>query len=275
MARMDISKARIGWLASVATLLMAPAFAQADETARYIEARDQAIQELKGKEGSNSPKYDELETQLRKLLGPFRREGFSGKSSFNLSDLTGGFGFGRIDGLEYTSKDERTVVLVTTRVLVTDWLAKYYETSKQDKVTLDALLSREPARLLTWGWGIEDQHFTLFQPLPVEKPKNTTTTEAFLGHLTADDANYIPRSIIAVIAPAGRVYFVSQRLTTPLPAFEECDRRWQTLWESKRADFEDAASAAFNKCYVAHVASTPELAAARKQAQDLIESFAR
>jgi hypothetical protein len=274
MDRMDISKARIGWLALAAAILTAPAFARADETHRYIEVRDRAVQKLKGDEEHGVREWRELQARMRKLIGPLRRKGFGGQGEFNLHDLSGGFGFGRIDGLEFVSRDKRTDLLVTNQALVTDWLAKYYDPSAKD-VPLDVLLSREPAKLLTWGWGIEDQHFSLVHRLPVEKPKGVMIVAAFLGNLSADDANYIPGNIIAVVGLADRVYFVSQRLTTPLPAFEECDRRWEAVWYSKRSDFDDAAFAEFNECYMAHVVSTPEFGAAGKQAQTLVEDFAR
>lgn len=274
MDRMDISNARIGWLVLVAAILTASPFARADETDRYIEVRDRAVQKLKGDEEHGVREWRELQARMRKLIGPLRRKGFGGQGELNLHDLSGGFGFGRIDGLEFVSRDKRTDLLVTHPALVTDWLAKYYDPSAKG-MSLDVLLSREPAKLLTWGWGIEDQHFTLAHRLPVEKSKGVTIVAAFLGDLTADDANYIPGSIIAVVGLADRVYFVSQRLTTPLPAFEECDRRWEALWQSKRSDFEDAASAEFIECYVAHVVSTPEFGAAAQQAQALVEDFAR
>jgi len=268
-----VKATRTSWVAFFLLAAAGVSCAQADETARYIEARDRTIQELKGVDEFDRAKFSALQTQLRELLGPFHREGFTGEGELNLHNLTDGLGFGRLDGLEYASRDERTAVLVTTQPLVTDWLPKFYEES--DGNTLSSLLSREPDKLLTWAWGIEDKHFTLVRRLSVKKPKGMTTAMAFLGNLTADDGNYIPGSIIATIVRADRVYFVSQKLTTPLPVFEECDRRWQTLWDSGRADKDDAAFAAFNECYVARVVSTPAFQAARKQAQELIETFAR
>jgi hypothetical protein len=277
------------------------ALAQTIDTVRYIEARDQAIEESKAPYEAFVARYKEIETTqnmaaaemywktqgarlagrdheklsslerlLRSAVGSFSHEGFETKGTINLETLSPEPNLGRLDGLEYESRDGRTKILVTTRSLVSDWLGKFYQRPTDAVRHLVEVLSVESQPFLTQAWAIEDQHFTLVDRLPVSKPKGAAMAVAFLGELCAADENYVPDSILAELVVGSRVYLISQSLSVKLPILDECDRQWQKLWD---ADKPDAAASAFNRCYASRSTSRPGYNDAVAQARRLIDSL--
>lgn len=277
------------------------ALAQTVETARYIEARDRAIEESKAPYEAFVARFKEIETTqntataqtywnaegarlasleqeklssvaslLRSAVGPFSHEGFETEGTINLETLSPEGNFGRLDGLEYESRDGRTRILVTTRSLVSDWLGKFYQRPTNTVRGLLEVLSVEPQPFLTQAWAIEDQHFTLVERLPVRKPKGAAMAVVFLGELCAEDENYVPDSILAELVIGRRVYLISQSLLVKLPILNECDRQWQKLWDAQKPD---AAADAFSQCYASRVTSRPAFRDAVAQARQLINGL--
>jgi hypothetical protein len=277
------------------------ALAQSPDTVRYIQARDRAIEESKSSYEAFVAQYREIQTtkntaaaeaywkiqggrlaelerekltSLKSLLtqavGAFSGDGFGTEGAFNLDVLSPEGDFGRLDGLEYASRDGHGKVLITTRPLVSDWLGKFYRRPGIGARDVIQVLSMESQAFLTQAWAIEDQHFTLVDRLPVRKPTGATLALAFLGELCAEDENYVPDSILAEAIIGERVYLVSQSLSVQLPTFKECDRQWQKLWDSGRID---AAALAFNRCYTRRATSSPAYKAAFSQAQQLMNSL--
>ena len=256
------------------------ASAQSTDTVRYIEARDNAIEEFKAPHEAPDARLAELEHErlgslqnlLRQAVGPFVFEGVGTEGTINLDTLSPDGDFGRLDGLEYSSGDGRTKVLVTTQPLVRDWLGKFYERPTDAVRDPLQVLLLESQQFLTQAWAIEDQHFTFVDRLPVSAPKGAAIAVAFLGELCAEDENYVPDTIFAVVVIGERVYLISQSLLVRLPVFSECDRRWQKLWDSGK---DEAAASTFNQCYARHVTSRVDYKAALRQGQRLIDSLAR
>ena len=74
-----------------------------------------------------SGRLDDLERQLQQLIGPYIRKGFSAKGKINLETLAPELGYGKLDGLIYSSVDGRTTILVTTKELLINWLNTSFE----------------------------------------------------------------------------------------------------------------------------------------------------
>ena len=277
------------------------ALAQTIDTVRYIETRDRAIEESKAPYEALFARYKEIETTqnraaaeryrktqgarlaslereklsslerlLRSAVGSFSHEGFETEGRINLETLSPEGDFGRLDGLEYKSRDGRDKILVTTRSLVSDWLGKFYQRPTNAIRDLTGVLSVESQPFLTQAWAIEDQHFTVVDQLPVSKPKDATMAVAFLGELCAEDENYVPDSILAELVIGHRIYLISLSLSVKLPILNECDRQWQKLWDAQKPD---AAASAFNQCYASRVTSRHGYGDAVAQAQQLIDSL--
>src|SRR5262245_39433252 len=99
----------------------------------YFAARDGYIDKLKPPEPNvdvddNMRKQEEvargdLENQLRQIIGTSDIKGFSAQGKSNLDTLfKGDAGFGLLDGLVYSSADEKTHIIVTTEALLDHWL---------------------------------------------------------------------------------------------------------------------------------------------------------
>jgi hypothetical protein len=118
----------------IALILLVPLAAQAASPEEsYFAARDGYIQKFKS--AGTSGKIDDrtlndekrargdLEQQLRRIVGPFNPQGFSGLGKSNLASLfEGDEDFGLLDGLVFSSKNGKTRVLVTTSALTDNWL---------------------------------------------------------------------------------------------------------------------------------------------------------
>ncbi len=125
----------------LALLLLLPitAFAASPED-DYIAARDAAIAQFRLKD--NEPITDAiskaeaearaaLEKQLQAVIGASGVAGAPAQGKLNIDSLiSGDMGFGLLDGLVFRLDKDRQV-LVTTRTLLTRWLAAQQEVWKQ------------------------------------------------------------------------------------------------------------------------------------------------
>src|SRR5258708_5422074 len=112
----------------VALMLLSGAAAAASFEETYFAARDAYIDKLKPP-GINVDVDEavlkqeqlaraDLEKQLRQIVGPVEIKGFAAPGKSNLDTLfKGDQGFGLLDGLVYSSTDDKTHVVVTTDAL--------------------------------------------------------------------------------------------------------------------------------------------------------------
>jgi hypothetical protein len=118
----------------IALLALTSAAAKAaslEET--YLTSRNQYIEKLarlekSGGAGDKLTKQEELalndlEKQLRNIIGEITIDAFSNQGKINLASLTSGDqGFGQLDGLSVSSQDVKAQVVVTTDALLRAWL---------------------------------------------------------------------------------------------------------------------------------------------------------
>ena len=118
----------------IALLALTSAAAEAaslEET--YLTSRNQYIEKLarlekSGGAGDKLTKQEELalndlEKQLRNIIGEITIDGFSNQGKINLASLTSGDqGFGQLDGLSVSFQDGKAQVVITTDALLRAWL---------------------------------------------------------------------------------------------------------------------------------------------------------
>ncbi len=108
-----------------------------------------------------TPRFNEDERKLRLLepllhgvIGSFSYRVVKGDGTMNRETLLSDeVMFGKLDGLVFTARDERTRILVTNRALVSDWLNADSEQLSNARRDLEQVLRTEPAESLSHGLG--------------------------------------------------------------------------------------------------------------------------
>jgi hypothetical protein len=279
---------------SLTILLAFPAAGSAASPEQaYLAARDGYIKTFQhGYGGSDVAKHEralaDLQTQLRKLIGPTTLPGFPAEGKIHLDTLSReDQGFALLDGLAYVIPldekgiDEKARVVVTTRGLFDTWL-KAHKTSLQV-----APRSEDFYR----GALSTDAAVMVFAPLPVAKPAWATTAFGVLAIRTQDDVGSTPDEIDIVVAGTTRAYAATAKLETKVGAIADCEKSRQQMKsqaEAAQAAYEKSgakngalfdkakkleagADRAYLQCFATRAQDASGFAAAVKQAQALIE----
>jgi hypothetical protein len=277
---------------AVLLALPGPASAASPEQA-YLAARDAYIKALS--RGETDPDFEkhkralaDLETQLRRIIGPTTLQGFPTEGKIHLDTLsTEDEGFGLLDGLAYAIPlddkgiDEKVSVLVTTRSLFETWL-RAHKTNLQAAPKSDEFYRQALST---------DSGVVIFSQLPVAKPAWARTAFAVLAIRTQDLVGSTPVEIDIVVIGAKRAYAVTAKLEVAVGAIAACEKPRQKLkaqaqaaWAAyersgkknqalsdKATKLEEQADPAYLQCFATRAKDASGFAAAVKQAQALTD----
>jgi hypothetical protein len=221
-----------------------PAFAASPEET-YFAARDAAIQKIQAledaKKGEDATKeqdrgFADLTQQMRKIMGPIAIKGMPAEGALNLSTLyTGDEGYGMLDGLAFTSADEKTRVIVTTESIFNTWL-KSHKDWWGDKVANVPQDMKEA--LVTDAFYTQaiqtDAAVMQFTKLPLRAPAKTTFLFAMLAARSQDASPAAPDEIFVTLVQGGRVFVANTPLEKKFAAVPACDQVRQA--QEKKAD---------------------------------------
>jgi hypothetical protein len=277
---------------SILLALTAAASAASPEQA-YLAARDAYIKAFS--RGEPDPDFEkhrralaDLETQLRKFIGPTTLPGFPAEGKIHLDTLsTEDEGFGLLDGLAYAIPlddkgiDEKVSVVVTTRTLFETWL-RAHKTSlraapKSDDFYREALST--------------DSAVVTFAQLPVAKPAWARTAFAVLAIRTQDLVGSTPDEMDIVVVGTERVYAVTAKLEVAVGSIAACEKARQQLkaqaqaaWAAyersgkknealsdKATKLDEQTDRAYLQCFAMRARDASGFAASIKQAQALID----
>ena len=285
-------KTLVALILSILLALTAAASAASPEQA-YLAARDAYIKAFS--RGETDPDIDkhtralaDLETQLRKIVGPTTLPGFPAEGKIHLDTLSSGDeGFGLLDGLAYAIPlddkgiDEKVSVVVTTRSLFETWL-RAHKTSVQAAPRSDDFY-REALST--------DSAVITFAQLPVAKPSWAGTAFAVLAIRTQDLVGSTPDEMEIVVVGAARAYAVTAKLEAAVGPIAACEKPRQQLkaqaqaaWAAyersgkknetlsdKATKLEEQSDPAYVKCFATHAHGETGFAAAVQQGQALID----
>src|SRR5882724_501071 len=152
---------------------------------KYFETRDNFIRQFEKSidpDWMTAMKKDEhalaeLEKQLKAIIGPVNVEGFPKEGKINLLTLQKDYGFGQVDGLRFSSKQE--YLFFTTDNILKKYLAGQPELPK-DLAELSKT-GEFYVRAIT-----AESAVTYFAEIPVKSANGKSYVRAFLG-LTAQD----------------------------------------------------------------------------------------
>jgi hypothetical protein len=242
----------------------------------YIAARDKYLAKFKpydGEQIADSVRAEEkrarqdLAGELQRALGPSGVKGFSGKGKLNLLSLFPEGEDSEIDGLVIQADDGNARLLLTTRVLVENWLRMHKEVlvnnalemgtrdpikevlfekpSQSRAAKIEAWLARHKEVAQDVAGTITSELFysqmfdfgsavVKYADIPLTQPANATSAYAVLIRRQQDIGPYTPDEIMVTIAQGPRVYVLSARPQRAIAMIPACNAVWQAAvkkWE--------------------------------------------
>jgi hypothetical protein len=256
---------------------------------KYFETRDNFIRQF---EKASVPidvldKKDqhalaELEKQLKPIIGPVNVEGFPKKGKINLETLENDYGFGQVDGLRFSAKQEE--LFVTTDNILKKYLAEQPELPKEL-----AELSKTGefyVRAITAEAAV-----TYYADIPVKSANGKSFVRAFLGLTAQDIGPFIPKHIFVFVANGNRILAVQSPAATEITGIPECSNEWERFVKKssdatevyrssgsnnqKASDesvqYEEQAFEAYHRCYEREAKNQKFFASLKKQAQSIVD----
>jgi len=199
----------------------------------YIETRDQFIRQFRK---ANYPvsrddrrALNELQRQLRSIIGPVVIDGFPQQGLINLVTLYRGVGFGQVDGLRFSSGKE--TLLITTVRLLNDYIDRHRTLpAEYTRLAKDGEFYR-----LVFDWSSVTTHFAA---IPSRGAPFNVFTYAFLGLRSQDTGPFVPNAIYVFISNGKYVFVVSAALTEPMMQIADCKETWGEYDKKSASAFE-------------------------------------
>src|SRR4030095_1165076 len=200
---------------------------------KYFETRDNFIREfektptpLDGLAEQDQHALDEkdrhalaeLEKQLKAIVGPVNVEGFPKKGKMNLLTLQKDYGFGQVDGLRFSAKQE--YLFVTTDNVLKKYLAGQPELPK-DLAELSKT-GEFYVRAIT-----AESAVTYFAEIPVKSANGKSYVRAFLGLTAQDIGPFIPKDIFVFVTKGNRILAAQSPTATEITEIPQCRHEWE------------------------------------------------
>jgi hypothetical protein len=286
----------------IALLVLAPlAATAASPEEAYLAARDQFVAKFTavGNAGNldeedvenHQRARDELGRLLQPIIGRVAIKGFEARPRINLDSLfKGDQGFGLLDGLLYSSADDKTHIIVTTDALLAHWLKEHKDWwgPKVANVPQDVDAALKSEAFYTQAL-MTDAAIVKFLELPLARPAKATIALAMLVARSQDGPG-TPDELIVSVVQGGRVFVVSAPANTkinPMPSCEEIRNAFQQratgLREARAASEPDGENRseraerieregddAFRRCFAQGAKGQAFYAALTKRAQRLL-----
>jgi hypothetical protein len=283
-----------------ALLLLAPvAAAAASPEEAYFAARDGYIAKFSaianiGEEDleAHQRARNELTGLLQPIVGPVAIKGLLPQGKTNLDSLfKGDEGFGLLDGLVFSSADDKTHVTITTDALLDHWLAEHKDWwgPKVANVPQEVAAALKSEAFYTQAL-MTDAAIMKYAELPVAKPAKASFAYAMLVARSQDVSPRVPDEVIVSVVGAGRVFVVSAPANAkinPIPACQEIRRRAERKTATAREAAasepnddrlpetstrpEEEGDAVFRRCFAERAKRERFYAALTKQAQALVD----
>ena len=170
---------------------------------------------------------DQLGKLLRPIIGTVAIKGFPAKVRSNLDSLfKGDFGFGRLDGLLYSSADDKTQITVTTEALFQRWLREHKDWWLAANVPQDVNAALKSESFYTQALTADAAVFKYVE-LPVAKPARAKFAFAMLIARAQALGPHRPDELIVATMQGGRVFLVSAQSNPKIIPMPLCQKIWQ------------------------------------------------
>jgi hypothetical protein len=260
---------------------------------KYFETRDNFIRQFEKAsvpidvlDEKDNHALAELEKQLKPIIGPVNVEGFPKKGKINLLTLEKDYGFGQVDGLRFSAKQEQ--LFVTTDSILKKYLAEQPELPK-DLAELSKT-GEFYVRAITAEAAV-----TYYAEIPVKSANGKSYVHAFLGLTAQDIGPFIPKDIFVFVTNGNRILAVQSPVATEMTEIPECRNEWERF-AKKKADamevyrssgskdqkatdesvqYEEQGFEAYHRCYDREAKNQKFFASLEKQAQSIVDRLLR
>jgi len=261
---------------------------------KYFETRDNFIRQFEKSidpDWMTAMKKDEhalaeLEKQLKAIVGPVNVEGFPKKGKINLLTLQQDYGFGQVDGLRFSAKQE--YLFVTTDNILKKYLAgqpklpkDLAELSKTGEFYLRAITAESAV--------------TYFAEIPVKSANGKSYVRAFLGLTAQDIGPFIPKDIFVFVTNRNRILAAQSPAATEITEIPQCRNEWERFakknsdamevyrssgFKNQKASdesvqYEEQGFEAYQRCYDREARNQKFFAFLKKQAQSIVDRLLR
>ena len=261
---------------------------------KYFETRDNFIRQFEKSidpDWMTAMKKDEhalaeLEKQLKAIVGPVNVEGFPKKGKINLLTLQQDYGFGQVDGLRFSAKQE--YLFVTTDNILKKYLAgqpklpkDLAELSKTGEFYLRAITAESAV--------------TYFAEIPVKSANGKSYVRAFLGLTAQDIGPFIPKDIFVFVTNGNRILAVQSPAATEITEIPQCRNEWERFAKKssdamevyrssglnnqkafdESTQYEEQGFEAYQRCYDREARNQKFFASIKKQAQSIVDRLLR
>jgi len=288
----------------IALLILAPMAARAASPEEsYLAARDAYIANFKAL--SDAKKIDddatkqhemaigELGKLMRPIVGPVAIKGLPAEGKSSLDSLfDGDMGFGLLDGMIYSSADEKTHVIVTTDRLFDRWLRAHKDWWGPKSVNVPQEVTAALTTEAFYTQALQtDSAIFKYVELPVAKPANAKFAFAMLVARAQDIGPRTPNELIVSVVQGGRVFVVSAPANAKVASIPACQKIWdeaqrkaaaaqqphidsemknEKLSEQRERIGQDG-DTAFHRCFAQQAKSQGYFADLTRQAQALVD----
>jgi hypothetical protein len=289
----------------IAMLVSAVVYAAGPEES-YLASRDAYIAKLNppGRTGDigddvakeEASAREDIERQLRAIVGPVKISGFSGEGTLNISSLLNGdIGFGVLDALVFDGAKDTSLV-VTTRNLLDRWVADQKQLVGLGPASapgdVSAILKSD--EFYTQAISV-DAAVSNYGELPVTTPDGVVAVRAMLAAHRQDFGPIPPAEIFVAVVTGQRLLIVDAPVSVDLKMMPECEKLWndavakadQLLREfaanerkdQKIADQAERAQSegdeAVRQCFAGRIRNDAAFATLTRQAQYLVDMLAK
>lgn len=270
-------------------------------TSSYITARNKAVVEIQLALKREPETVDErqraaleqLQGIVEQIVGPIHIEGFPSSGTINLQTLVEDLGYGNLDGIAVKSFDGKEQAVVSTFLLLRNWLRDnpYTSTHSPMAATADIAGMSTTEDFYTGVFG-DDAHYYVYAELPVTSGRAMTHVHAVLYAASQDYPAPEPPDGIAVTAVIGdQVIALKTRVTAPdisgcVSAFKQeyevaqgsyADYQASKLQDKAAIDryfnLEERSVSDYLQCYGQHLPEQVAYAALVREAQALVDKL--
>ena len=276
----DRSLRKAALIAIWALSCVGPARAASPEAA-YFAARDAYIAQFEAIAMSEKHQQalDELTKLLRPIIGPVALKGFSAEGTISLTTLgEGDLGFGLLDGLRYSSADDKAYVVVTTEPMLKHWLRDHKDWNGDKYANVPQSVGAALRSEEFYAQAVRiDAAIVRYVALPVTQPAKAKVAFAMLVARTQSDIPPAPDEIIVSLAQGGRVFVVSAPAAVTIDPIPACQKVRQDIEQKLSETFDEKlqadGDAAFLRCFARRAKAHTFFPAATKQAQEIIDAL--